>query len=298
MKITDSVSLIWASKEHYKQYTPDILHSHSDIFHFAFVLSGKAKVLINGEMLSVQENTLYLTSPGEDHNFVATSPTGLFTIEFKFFMKRCHFESQLKNLNERIYVCTPQVRYLISSIIEEGLVKKQYYENIVNLRLCELILILMRDLAASETFCDQVPLIKSNEVYEFAPSKNENDQIYDNYSLNKLIVHMRENLDKEISLEDLSKNINISKGYLIELFKKEYGITPIKYLNKIRLARAKELLTTSAYNINQIAEKTGFPDSRYFSRLFRRAEGITPSEYIEKYRSNLYIFMHGDDLPL
>jgi AraC-like DNA-binding protein len=295
--LSDFASLIWASKEYYKQNTPDIEHVHSEVFHYAFILSGNAKVLIGKEMVPVNENTLYMSSPGMEHNFVATSSTGLFTIEFKFYMKSGDYEQALRNDTKRIYECTPQARYVIGNIIEEGIVKKKYYENIVNLHLCELIFILLRDV------CDEYAKVvrskqqKPFDVYEFALLKKDIEGNHNVHPLNNLILYMRENLDKEISLDDLSQSVNISKGHLIELFKKEYNITPIKYLNRIRISKAKELLSSSSYNINQIAEKTGFQDSRYFSRIFRKLEGITPSEYIDKYRSNLYIFMHGDEIP-
>ena len=266
---------------------------HSDFFHYVFILGGNARVLVNNEIKYINENCLYMTAPGENHNFTAVSPTGLFTIEFKFSMKASDYEKKLLSVPDRLYDCPPQVRNLINGIITEGINKKPYYESIANLRLCELILILLREFTNESDYSEYEK--GTDNSFESAPVDEDEIKKDNKTTFTKLILYMHENVGKQITLDHMAAYVNISKGHLIELFKREFGMTPVKYLNKIRISRSKELLKASSLNINEIAEQTGFVDSRYFSRVFKKFEDITPSEYLEKYRNNLYIFLHGQD---
>lgn len=283
--ISNTLSLWWASKEHYKNKTPDIVHTHVDYFHYVFILGGQAKVLDKDTMIPVEENVLYMTKPGESHNFVATSSTGLFTIELKFVIHDSEYKDRLLSIEKRVYHCIPRIRQLLLDIIEEGLNKKSFYADIANLKLWELLLLLIREL--SEPMIHSAVPSKDYMTYPF----KDKDLFQNDNMFGKLAVYLHENLDKPISLEQMSKSVNISKGHLIDLFKKEYGMTPVKYLIKIRIDKAKEYLKASSYNVNEIAEMTGFTDSRYFSRVFKIYEQMTPTEYMEKYRKNLYIFI-------
>ncbi len=283
--ISNTLSLWWASKEHYKKNTPDIVHTHADYFHYVFILGGHATVLDKDKMIPIEENVLYLTKPGESHNFIATSSTGLFTIELKFAMEESEFKDRLLSIPVRVYPCIPHVRQLMTGIIEEGLNKNTFYADIANLRLSELLLLLIRKL--SDSVDSSEPPANDYTVYPF----RDRELPGSNNMFSKLAIYLHEHLNRQITLDQMSDTINISKGHLIDLFKKEFGMTPIKYLNKIRIAKSKEFLKASSYNVNEIAEMTGFTDSRYFSRVFKQYEHMTPTEYMEKYRKNLYIFI-------
>lgn len=55
------------------------------------------------------------------------------------------------------------------------------------------------------------------------------------------------------------------------------GITD--YIRNARMEAAKKMLLTTALSVNEIAEKTGFPDTNYFIRLFKKTNNITPNQY-------------------
>ena len=85
--------------------------------------------------------------------------------------------------------------------------------------------------------------------------------------------------DGRMDLSFLSAELGYTKQYLIRLFKRETGKTPIAYFNELRLARGAALLLNEEKSIAEVAQGCGFDDYNYFSRAFRRCYGVSPSEY-------------------
>ena len=85
--------------------------------------------------------------------------------------------------------------------------------------------------------------------------------------------------DNGITIEKLSSMSNISTNHFRRLFKEVYGISPLKYLNSIRVGRAIDLLNSGIYTITDIAEVTGYTNVYYFSRLFKEVTGESPMKY-------------------
>ena len=90
------------------------------------------------------------------------------------------------------------------------------------------------------------------------------------------------NYGRDLSLDEVSKAVDISPYYFSKLFKEETGENFIEYLTKVRISRAKELLTDPNVSIKEVCASSGYSDPNYFSRIFKKYEGVTPSEYREK----------------
>ena len=101
--------------------------------------------------------------------------------------------------------------------------------------------------------------------------------------IQKIVNHIDLNLAHDLSLKRLSEEYCVNASYLSTLFKKEMGQNLIEYLTDYRMKQAKELLKDSTLNINEISDRVGYPDSRYFSKLFKKCIGITPSEFRKLY---------------
>jgi len=85
--------------------------------------------------------------------------------------------------------------------------------------------------------------------------------------------------ERKVTLEEISKMSGISKHYLIRLFKKAFGMSPLQYHQFIRIERAKHLIQFTDDSIEFIAEKMGYPNIHAFSRAFKSVDGIYPSFY-------------------
>ena len=77
---------------------------------------------------------------------------------------------------------------------------------------------------------------------------------------------------------------HLNKYYLAHTFQREYGISPITYLNRRRIEESKHMLGNTGYSLAQISELMGFSSPSYFSQCFRKAEGLTPNEYRRQVR--------------
>ena len=76
---------------------------------------------------------------------------------------------------------------------------------------------------------------------------------------------------------------SLTPVYLSRLFKKEEGINFVDYLNQYRIDVSKNLLRDVKYNVLDVADLSGFSNTRYFSKIFKKAVGITPSEYRKRH---------------
>lgn len=91
--------------------------------------------------------------------------------------------------------------------------------------------------------------------------------------------YLNRHLDKDVTLDELSSVANLSSAYLSRLFKKTFGVGPIRYHLVSRIEHAKKLIQFTNLPITQIAEQTGFQSIHSFSRAFRNAEGVPPTYY-------------------
>ena len=93
--------------------------------------------------------------------------------------------------------------------------------------------------------------------------------------------YMKENYSKDLSLDEVSKVVNISPYYFSKLFKEEDGTNFIDYLTEIRMDKAKMLLMDKNLSMKEICVAVGYADPNYFSRTFKKNVGVTPTEYRE-----------------
>ena len=89
--------------------------------------------------------------------------------------------------------------------------------------------------------------------------------------------------DSQFSLQMLAEQMRLNTSYLSTLFKKETGIGFVRYLNTLRVERAKQLLKNMSYRTNEVALLVGVENSRYFAKIFKEMTGLSPSEYRVRY---------------
>lgn len=84
---------------------------------------------------------------------------------------------------------------------------------------------------------------------------------------------------EKMELEDKLRNLGVTQHRMIEIFKKEYGVTINEYTNSLRLLKAKAKLKETDEPIIHIAYATGFGSLSAFYRFFRKYEGMTPADF-------------------
>jgi AraC-like DNA-binding protein len=97
--------------------------------------------------------------------------------------------------------------------------------------------------------------------------------------------HIHSHICENVDIEELADVACITKPYLIRLFKKEFGTSPVQYINSKKVERAQLLLYTTDIPVKEVAYELGFNDHSYFIRMFRKVTGITPQEYRRQLRA-------------
>ena len=97
--------------------------------------------------------------------------------------------------------------------------------------------------------------------------------------INKAIDYIKQNYNKDLTLEEVAVQADLNSSYFSSYFKKHTGTSFINYITELRIKKAKEMLKDESKKIGDIAEMLGFNDTRYFSKIFKKYVGVTPSEY-------------------
>ncbi|MCI8895307.1 MAG: AraC family transcriptional regulator [Lachnospiraceae bacterium] len=96
--------------------------------------------------------------------------------------------------------------------------------------------------------------------------------------IERACVFMSEHFAEHITLENLCKCSGLSKSTLLRGFTRSKGVTPYRYLQTIRIGKAKELLEKGVSSV-EAAIQTGFSDQSHFSRFFHMFIGLSPAAY-------------------
>lgn len=123
-----------------------------------------------------------------------------------------------------------------------------------------------------------------NEIVSFYINEiHSQNMITKNPTINKSIEYIHNNLDQDLTLDEVAKNVYVSSTYLSHLFSKCIKMTFSQYIIHARIQKAKHLLSNTNLSIMDIALECGFNSQSYFSNVFKRLEGLTPKEYREEY---------------
>jgi AraC family transcriptional regulator len=97
--------------------------------------------------------------------------------------------------------------------------------------------------------------------------------------IKEVIAYIKENIDKDIRLDDLATLSGLSRFHFARSFRESLGETPYQFILKKRIQSAKKLLVRPEWNVRQIASAIGFADVSQFSKMFRKSTGVTPTTW-------------------
>lgn len=128
------------------------------------------------------------------------------------------------------------------------------------------------------TLCDMENYIKYVIELYIETLKQKDDSTY---IVDLAKQYAKEHLKEEISLEKIEGELNISRNYFCCLFKETTGETFWDYITRIRVEKAKELLSTGMKNY-EITLEVGYENPSYLSKVFKKYVGLTPTQYRKK----------------
>ncbi len=140
---------------------------------------------------------------------------------------------------------------------------------------------------------DNIKVINRDSIYSYinimtvlAEYITESNRLF-SYSdqLPQLIMdYIHNNLSSKITLSILSQKFGCCNSTLANSFKKEYNLSIMAYICKLRLEKSEEMLRKTRKSLKEISFDCGFYDQNYFSKAFAKRYGCSPSEYRAKYR--------------
>lgn len=119
-----------------------------------------------------------------------------------------------------------------------------------------------------------IKLLQTQSLLALDISADRNSNV-----LQYLKEFVRSHITEPITIETLGKQANMSKSTLTRLFNTEMGISPLEYVIRERLRKAKEILLRTK-SIKEACFSAGFNDVNYFTRLFKKREGVTPGAFL------------------
>lgn len=240
-------------------------HTHNS-FEIFLLVDGEMEIMRLSKKYHMKPGYVFLCSPNFQHSYTGNGVYARYSINFSqrfmetyfthsFYRKltKC-FTSEVIRLNEE-----EQKRFI--DLFE--LMIKDYAEGgIYPLQLANIMDMLDR---ASERQQEN-HILPENTSKETAAIVN-------------VIIYINSNYRTIKSIDEVAQACFISKSYLCHIFKKEYDMTVMEYLKRVRIRHACEMLATSDKTFTLIATKLGFADISHFTKNFKKIMGCTPREY-------------------
>lgn len=95
----------------------------------------------------------------------------------------------------------------------------------------------------------------------------------------KAILYIESNYTEKITAADIAASAHLSRFHFIRLFRGTTGLTPMEFVTKLRLDKAKNLLLTTGMSLAIVALACGFSSQSHFTRAFRSHHGLTPGQF-------------------
>ena len=244
------------------------IHCH-DFISMVYVLSGECSYNIGQMQFQVKKGDLLVFNPGVSHGKtvkpgeeILEQHVGFDNIQIEGLMRNnligpeTHPVFSLKEREQEFIKCC-------SDIFMEQENDSPGCELMLKIQVMRLIVLFLKSTH---------PGLRADNSPAVSFDSNDKSVI-----VSTLVSFLNENYMRPVSLETISKSIYLSPTYVSKVFKEETGETPINYMIKLRLSKAREMLLEGGHSIKEVARSVGYEDVYYFSKLFKKYNHISPS---------------------
>ncbi len=141
----------------------------------------------------------------------------------------------------------------------------------------------------SDSYIQQIDLATDKEMISFL----HRDLIYDyaskmkdlrstpgiSQAIKRTIDYIVDNIQKRVTLDKISRAVGINRTYLCELFKKETGVSIQRYITKLKIEAAVNMLAYEDFSVLEISDYFSFSSSSHFCSVFKKETGLSPNAY-------------------
>ena len=251
-------------------------HSH-DFDELVIIVGGKGEHFVNNDSYSIQAGDVFVLKGEDAHGFKNIQNLALYNISYKREIIM-NFHSDIRKLagyhalflleplyrksdtfKSRLHLSYQEmlgIQAVLAQLKEESDHSKDGSDTMIKCLFFQLSVMLSRLYAKRHD-----------------PVKQTAIRIAD------AVSYMERNYADKIQLQQLAKMTHLSVSHFSKIFRQVYHLSPIDYLQQIRLEKACHLLSTSTFSIAEIAIACGFEDSNYFSRIFKKRFGVSPTKW-------------------
>lgn len=121
----------------------------------------------------------------------------------------------------------------------------------------------------------------ADELIEFFTSiiSERKQPSFGHQTVNKVVIFINDEVEQDLSVEEIAKHFNISTSHLSRIFREHAGITLVEYLNVRRVEESQYYLRHSNKGISEISKQFHFCNQSYFTRIFKKYTSVTPKQF-------------------
>jgi len=109
-------------------------------------------------------------------------------------------------------------------------------------------------------------------------------------TVNKVILFINDEVESELSVEDIAKHFHVSTSHLSRIFREHVGITLVEYLNVRRVEESQYYLRNTNKSISDISRQYHFCNQSYFTRIFKKYTEVTPKQFRDQKEHDYFRF--------
>ena len=244
------------AKHHYKK--ENNTSSNKD-FILLYCLTGFGYVKLKNQSFVLKPDTFFIIPPDTPYVYYSDSKNSwsIFWAHFKGKESAYLYARFMKN-KHAVTITSVYATAMLDQILENiDLLKSETHQDLI-----EYTCIIVRNFLCF--------LVYQNK-YHFPHQKES--------LVNRATEFLKDNLDQNIKIEDLSKEFNLSVSRFTEVYKKQTGYAPIQHLILLRIQKSCVYLQLTDLSIKEVSAKVGFEDPFYFSRMFKKMMGVAPKYY-------------------
>jgi len=264
------VNVLWIARYDYEPGWSVLPHAH-DFFQLLCTIDGSGTVALEDSEIPLSEDTVVLLPPRVSHRINADAARPLKTLDTKFEVVDDELLRVLRLVQSPILDDTHLVRRLLERIRTEGIERLGGYRYLCNALLVEcLVSLVSREARQNSLARDSAGESCTDSIVELAK--------------NFIDVHYAEN----IGSRTIAEYVGYSPDYLAKRFSQAIGMSLHNYLVRLRIEKAKEMLTYEELSVKEVAFLVGFKTIHHFSRAFKEVEGLPPATWRNRERAGVW----------
>ena len=173
-----------------------------------------------------------------------------------------HVGYELNNSKQGVIHLSPMEFSFVNLVLQHGIEEQENPDGLGVLMKQKYLEVILLELKKA--------MARQNEKYHVCSKSNQK-------AIAEVLMYMEEHLDEALDFNEVAQNYCFSPNHFRKIFKEITGLSPVSYLNRLRILRACEYMQKDKMTIREAAEQVGIYDFNYFSRLFKKIMGCSPS---------------------